>query len=134
MEARISIKSTSDGEILSQVKAVGEMEISPSFAVVRYDEVAPGMENTVTELAIEPDKIVMKRTGGYQSEMVFVPNLTSDFLLKTPYGSVPLNIYSEKVKGTIGKKSVSVDLEYVVSTGGHSTKQHLCLYSFPKEK
>ena len=134
MEARISIKSTSDGELLSQVKAVGEMEISPSFAVIRYDEVAPGMENTITELFVEADKVVMKRTGGYQSEMVFVPNLTSDFMMRTPYGSVPLSIYSERVKGTVGKKSVAIDLEYIVSTGGHSTRQHLSLYSFPKEK
>lgn len=133
MNARISINSTSDGELISQVKAVGEMEISPSFATLRYDEVAPGMENTVTELSVEPDKVVMRRKGNYESEMVFVPNLTSDFTVKTPYGNLPLSIYSEKVTGKIGKRSVSLNLEYVISAGGVSSRQCLSLYSFPKE-
>lgn len=133
MNARISINSTSDGEVISQIKAAGEMEISPSFALLRYDEVTPGFDSTVTELYIEPEKVVMRRKGQYESEMVFVPNLSSDFSVSTPYGRLPFTLYSESVKGKIGKKSVSVNLEYVISTGGVSTRQSLNLYSFPLE-
>lgn len=133
MNARITIKSTSDGEVVSQAKAVGEMEISPSFAIVRYDEVTPGMENTLTELTIEADKVVLRRTGQYESEMVFVPNLTSNFTLRTPFGKIPLSVYSETVSGKIGQRGVSLNLEYVITTGGVSTRQTLNLYSLSKE-
>ena len=71
-----------------------------------------GLSGVKTTFRVEPEKIVLLRTGRLQSQMVFQEGVSHDSLYQTEHGALMMNVRSAKVAHDIAPSGGSIDLVY----------------------
>ena len=71
-----------------------------------------GLSGTKTVFLIKPDEVVMSRKGTVNSQMVFRPGESSDFLYRTEFGFLQLGLDTKRLECSLDEHGGSMEIEY----------------------
>ena len=101
----------------------GTMEYCNGGWDICYDESAlTGLEGVTTTFRVEPDKIILTRTGRLHSQMIFREGQTHESLYQMEFGALMISVCASRILVQLGQEGGMVDLIYNIdieqSTGG----------------
>lgn len=73
-----------------------------------------GLEGTTTTFQVERDRIVLKREGNLNSEMIFQEGQRHVSLYETPYGGLMLGVKTRKARSTLYDVGGELNINYVL--------------------
>ena len=80
---------------------------------ISYQESAlTGLEGVTTTFRVEPDKIILRRTGKLQSEMVFQEGVSHDSLYQMAFGTMMMTVKATFVFFDIVEDGGTIDVSY----------------------
>lgn len=74
-----------------------------------------GMEGTVTRFIIRGDTVVLTRSGGVNSQMVFRRGVPSSSLYETPWGSLMVDITTSRLAHRLGEHGGVLEIQYTIA-------------------
>jgi len=93
----------------------GTMEFRSGGWDISYQESAlTGLEGVTTTFRVEPDKIILRRTGKLQSEMVFQEGVSHDSLYQMAFGALMMTVKATFVFFDIVEDGGTIDLTYTI--------------------
>ena len=94
----------------------GTMELRDGGWEISYVESElTGLAGVTTTFRVEPDKLVLRRTGELKSEMVFQLGVSHDSLYQMPFGALLLTVETTALFYDIVPDGGSIDLIYRVT-------------------
>ncbi len=94
----------------------GTMEFSQGGWDICYEESAlTGLEGVQTTFRVEPNRVVLSRTGALNSQMVFQQGIAHDSLYQMPFGALMLTVQATSVFYDIVPDGGVIDLSYQIS-------------------
>ncbi len=117
--ARIIVRGTqvADGEQPQTIELVtdGTFTVAEDAYVIHYTESAmtdmPGVETT---FRVESDQIVLTRSGGIESEMVFRPGERTESLYDVGVGAMLLSVSTKRVSIEMNADGGTCEFDYNV--------------------
>ena len=80
---------------------------------ILYEETKlTGMEGVTTSFLIEPDRIVLTRTGSLKSQMIFTLDKPHDSLYQMDFGALMITVCATKIHTILSEQGGTVDLNY----------------------
>ena len=73
-----------------------------------------GLPGTRTSLEIRPDEVIVDRTGGITSRMVFRRGEKNSFQYETPFGMATLGMNTRRIRHDFGAAGGSMVIDYVL--------------------
>ncbi|MBQ8994787.1 MAG: DUF1934 domain-containing protein [Oscillospiraceae bacterium] len=108
-----TIQKTDAGDDNFSLSTFGEYDYTSDRTVIRYeDSAATGFEGCETELNISSEGVTMRRTGPSSSHMVLEKGKKHVCHYMTPYGDLPLGVYTEYIKDDLSESGGTLDLRY----------------------
>ena len=80
-----------------------------------------GLEGVTTTFRVEPDKIVLDRTGKLRSQIVFKEGVGHDSLYQMEFGALMISVYAQRVWAQIGPDGGVIDLVYSIEIENSAT-------------
>ncbi len=94
----------------------GTMEFCNGGWDISYEESAlTGLEGVTTVFRVEPDKVILTRSGALNSQMVFQQGVTHDSLYQMPFGALMLSVKATFVFYDIVEDGGTIDLSYHIA-------------------
>lgn len=95
----------------------GTMAIDEGGAVtLTYEETAlTGLEGTTTRFTLQEDALVLTRTGAFNSQMVFQKGIQHTSLYETPYGSLLVDVSTQRLAHRLGERGGVLEAAYTVA-------------------
>lgn len=104
-----------DPEII-ELTTEGTMELRDGGWDISYQETAlTGLEGVTTTFRVEPDKVVLTRSGALKSQMVFQKGIAHDSLYQMPFGALMLTVTATSLFYDIVPDGGVIDLSYNIS-------------------
>ena len=93
----------------------GTMEFRDGGWDISYEESElTGLAGVTTTFRVEPDKVVLSRTGNLRSQMVFQQGVPHDSLYQMPFGALMITVCAKSVFFDIVPDGGVVDLVYSI--------------------
>ena len=93
----------------------GTMELRDGGWDISYEESdLTGLKGVVTTFRVEPDKVILTRTGNLHSQMVFQQGKSHDSLYQMPFGALMITICATSVFYDITPDGGVIDLSYTI--------------------
>ena len=73
-----------------------------------------GLGGVTTTFRVEPDKIILSRTGKLNSQMIFQEGMTHDSLYQADFGALMISVTATKICGNVTQLGGVIDLEYKI--------------------
>ena len=73
-----------------------------------------GLPGTRTSLEIRPDEVILDRTGGITSRMVFRRGSKNSFQYETPFGMATLGMNTQRIRHDFDPQGGSMVIDYVL--------------------
>ena len=94
----------------------GTMELRNGGWDITYEESAlTGLEGVTTTFRVEPDKVILTRTGALKSRMIFQKGIAHDSLYQMPFGALMLTVTATSLFYDIVSDGGVIDLSYDIS-------------------
>ena len=94
----------------------GTMEFVGGGWDISYEESAlTGMEGVITTFRVEPDKVILTRTGKLNSQMVFQKGIPHESLYQMEFGALMLSVEATFVYVDILPEGGTIDLSYAIT-------------------
>ena len=94
----------------------GTMEFADGGWDIRYEEsTLTGLEGVVTTFRVEPEKIILKRSGKLNSLMVFQQGVPHDSLYQMEFGALMITVEAKCLYFDIVSDGGTIDLTYSIS-------------------
>ena len=91
----------------------GTMEFRDGGWDISYEETAlTGMEGVTTVFRVEPDKVILSRTGKLRSEMVFQKGVIHESLYQMDFGALMIAVCAQFLYFDITPEGGMIDLVY----------------------
>ena len=106
---------TYDGQEPDVIELVteGTMEFRDGGWDISYEETAlTGLEGVTTLFRVEPDKVILTRTGKLRSEMVFQKGVVHESLYQMDFGALMLTVCAQRVFFDLMSEGGVIDLIY----------------------
>ena len=99
----ITDRHISDGEeFVCELTTSGEFEQTESGFTVIYNETDEELADCLTTLSIEgSERILMTRTGKYNTEMILEKERRHSCYYSTPYGDLMMGIYAKSISNSL---------------------------------
>ncbi|MCR4877258.1 MAG: DUF1934 domain-containing protein [Clostridiales bacterium] len=106
-----------------QVLTTGTLIPQGNASLLRYtesqeDEATGEVTQSEIQLELKKNQVTMNRMGEFANTMLFMPNKRFETVLKTPFGELPMAVYSRDVRCDLGEDSGKVHLKYELSMQG----------------
>ncbi len=99
----------------SELTTVGTLSGAADDYSLVYTETNEAMVGCVTTLrVINGKKVVLTRTGGYDTEMVIERNCRHNCYYETPFGEFMMGIYANDVRSDYGENGGKVEMQYTI--------------------
>ncbi|MCL2408872.1 MAG: DUF1934 domain-containing protein [Oscillospiraceae bacterium] len=126
----ISIKGThaapdedSDGfELMTDGEYLQENGIS-KFSYVESE--LTGYNGLLTTFDVEPERVVLRRGGGLNGDMIFAENQKHHFLFDTPFGAVTMGIDTHSIKKNMRDDGGSLEIRYDIEVDNVAVSRNL---------
>ena len=93
----------------------GTMDYRQGGWDIRYEETAlTGLEGVTTSFRVEPERVILKRTGALESEMIFQEGKPHDSLYQLPFGALLMTIQTQWIRANLTEKGGEVSLLYKI--------------------
>lgn len=94
----------------------GTMEFCRGGWDISYEESElTGLAGVTTTFRVEPDKVVLTRTGALKSQMVFQQGVAHESLYQMPFGALMLTVKATSLFYDIVSDGGVIDLSYNIS-------------------
>ena len=94
----------------------GTMEFSDGGWDISYEESAlTGLEGVTTTFRVEPDKVILTRTGKLNSQMVFQKGIPHESLYQMEFGALMITVEAKFLYFDILPEGGTIDLSYAIS-------------------
>ena len=94
----------------------GTMEFTNGGWDISYEESAlTGLEGVVTTFRVEPDKVILTRTGKLNSQMVFQKGVPHESLYQMEFGALMLTVEAKFLYFDILPEGGTIDLTYSIN-------------------
>lgn len=94
----------------------GTMELrSGGWEISYVESELTGLSGVTTTFRVEPDKLILRRTGELKSEMIFQLGMSHDSLYQMPFGALLMNVETTALFYDIVPDGGSIDLAYRVT-------------------
>ncbi len=94
----------------------GSMEFRNGGWDICYEESElTGLAGVTTTFRVEPDKVILNRTGALKSQMIFQQNVAHDSLYQMPFGALMLTVEATYLFYDIVSDGGVIDLTYNIS-------------------
>lgn len=94
----------------------GSMELCRDGWEISYEESElTGLEGVTTTFCVEPDKVILTRSGQLNSQMVFQEGTSHDSLYQMPFGTLMLTVKATRVFYDLVPDGGSIDLVYHIT-------------------
>ena len=107
----------------------GTLEKTDDGWLISYEESAlTGMEGVTTTFLVEPDRIVLTRSGALRSQMVFQLGVLHESLYQLEFGALMISVCAKLIEYELSENGGIVDLVYAIDiehTGGGLIDYHL---------
>ena len=98
-----------------QLTTEGQMECRDGGWDIRYEESdLTGLKGVTTTFRVEPDKIVLTRSGALNSEMVFQTGVAHDSLYQMAFGALMIRVCAQGMFFDITPEGGFIDLTYTI--------------------
>lgn len=98
-----------------QLTTEGNMTFRDGGWDISYEESdLTGLKGVTTTFRVEPDKVILTRTGGLHSQMVFQQGVSHDSLYQMPFGALMITICATSVFYDITPDGGVIDLSYTI--------------------
>lgn len=106
-----------------RIMTTGKLKPISSGFLLRYEENFPDEvtgQNQISQvtLSLQPERVVMSRSGEIAATMVFVKDTRFEGIYRTPYGDMNLALYTTHVSCRATPEKGSVRLEYQIDMHG----------------
>ncbi len=131
MERRVSVRMLSEQRCPGMETERSEVHTSGTLAPedggwrLRYDEDAAGAAHT-SMLAGE-ERITLRRCGAVRAEMVFAEGERHTTIYELAFGSLPLDILTERLDVQLDGEGGTVDLRYRIEAQGRPVSDNRLL-------
>lgn len=114
-----------------ELTTAGTYEERDGVHVLRYDETQlTNMDGTTTIIEVQPDMLVLTRTGTVMQQQEFRPGQTRRSLYHTPFGDLALGMYTHHLSHDFTGGTGTISLGYdVLMDGVHSHYNELTISS-----
>ena len=122
MDYIISIKglqgTDEDGEDIELVTD-GEYGLTENgHAAFRYMESQlTGMEGTLTDFSVEPDRVTITRSGTVNMQMTFEEGQKHYFVYDTPYGNMTMGVDTQSIRSEFDQDGGVLEVRYLMDLG-----------------
>ena len=106
-----------DGQEPDEIELVteGTMEFRDGGWDISYEESElTGLAGVTTTFRVEPDKVILSRTGNLRSEMVFQTGVPHDSLYQMAFGTLMITVCAKSVFFDIVPDGGVVDIVYSI--------------------
>lgn len=91
----------------------GVMEETDGGWNISYEESdLTGLGGVTTTFWVEPDKIILSRTGKLNSQMIFQEGMTHESLYQADFGALMISVMATRICGDITSQGGVIDLVY----------------------
>jgi len=84
-----------------------------------------GLNGLLTTFNVEPDRVVLRRGGGINGDMIFSETQKHHFLYETPFGSITMGIDTHSIKKNMREDGGSLEIRYDIEVDNVSVSQNL---------
>ena len=107
----------------------GTMEFRDGGWDISYEETAlTGMEGVTTVFRVEPDKVILTRTGNLRSQMIFQKGVVHESLYQMDFGAFMIAVCAQFIYFDITTEGGMIDLVYnidIENNAGGTVDYHL---------
>lgn len=98
-----------------QLTTEGVMELRDGGWDISYEESdLTGLKGVTTTFRIEPDRVILTRTGNLNSQMIFQQGVTHDSLYQMDFGALMISVCATFVFYDITPEGGVIDLQYSI--------------------
>lgn len=91
----------------------GTMEYNEGGWDICYQETElTGLQGVTTMFRVEPDRIILTRTGRLNSQMIFKKDIRHDSLYQMDFGALMISVCARRIAVSLDKNGGFVDLVY----------------------
>ena len=106
-----------------QMMTTGVLIPGKNSLLLRYvenqeDEATGEVMAAEIQLELRKDQVMMNRKGEFANTMLFQRNKRYETTMHTPYGELPMAVFSRDVRCDLGKENGKVHLRYELSMQG----------------
>ena len=77
-----------------------------------------GLAGVTTTFRLEPEQVLLRRTGQLQSEMLFKEGISHDSLYQMEFGALLITVCAKQIQASISERGGIVDLVYDIQIEG----------------
>lgn len=99
----------------------GKMDFVDNGWNISYEESdLTGLAGVRTTFRVEPEKVILTRTGNLHSQMIFEQGVSHESLYQMEFGALMITVFATRIDAKINKDGGCVDLTYQIDVE-HST-------------
>ncbi len=100
----------------TELTTLGTLEKTEDGWLLSYAESElTGMAGTVTTFAVSPGRVVLTRSGGVNSEMIFEEGLPHTSLYELAFGTLTVDVHTERLRARIGPQGGLMEVRYQIA-------------------
>ncbi len=100
----------------TELMTEGIMELTEDGMRLSYDETAlTGMEGTKTTFDITDKRVILRRTGTTNSQMVFEEGVQHTSLYETPFGELTVDIQTSFLRHNLSARGGVMEIRYSIA-------------------
>ena len=103
------------------------------YTLAYNDTEGTSNQNTVTEIKVDGNSVIMQKTGGFETQFIFEQSKLYSTVFRTPFGNMSMSVFPTLVDTHLGNDRGSIDLEYIINVAGAQFINKLSL-SYQTEK
>ncbi len=94
----------------------GTLERTEDALLLSYAESElTGMVGTTTTFRIEPERVLLTRSGRVQSQMIFTEGKEDQSLYDTGFGALMISVTTERIRSTMGENGGVLEVSYRIT-------------------
>ncbi len=74
-----------------------------------------GLQGTTTTFRLEPGQVILRRTGGLRSEMIFREGVPHDSLYQMDFGALLITVCAKQIQAELDATGGTIDLVYAIA-------------------
>ena len=109
----------------TELMTEGTMRLTEDGMVLSYEETElTGMAGTTTTFEVHGKKVILTRSGGINSQMVFEEGRQHTSLYETPFGELPVDIQTSKLLHNLTERGGLMEIKYSIAVAHTVTGQN----------
>ena len=100
----------------TELMTEGTLEQTEDGFLLSYQETElTGMEGTLTTFEIGPGRVILRRSGSVNSQMVFEEGRQHTSLYETPYGELSVDIQTSRLLHNLTERGGLMEIKYSIA-------------------